>query len=142
MVAARVLLDTCVLSELRRPRGEPRVRAHVEKLDPDQVFLSVVTVSELTKGIALLPAGERRQQLSSWLLGLEQRFAAQILPIDTEVARLWGELTAHAQTQGRPIPAADGLIAATARRHGLHVMTRNTAHFAATGARIIDPWEA
>ena len=138
----RVLLDTCVLSELRRPQGEPRVRARVEELDPDQLFLSVVTVGELTKGIALLPVGERRRQLSSWLLGLERRFAAQILPVDTEVARIWGELTAYAQTQGSQIPAGDGLIAATARRQGLHVMTRNTKHFAATGALIIDPWGA
>jgi toxin FitB len=138
----RVLLDTCVFSELRRPRGEPRVRAYVEELDPDQVFLSVITVGELTKGITLLPAGEHQQQLSSWLLGLERRFAAQILPVDTEVARLWGELTALAQAQGSQIPAGDGLIAATARRHGLHVMTRNTKHFVATGALIIDPWEA
>jgi predicted nucleic acid-binding protein len=118
------------------------VRAHVEALDPDHTFVSVITVGELTKGVALLAAGERQRQLAAWLLGLERRFAGQILPIDTEVARLWGELTAQAQTQGLQIPASDGLIAATARRHGLHVMTRNTKHFAATGVFIVDPWEA
>ncbi len=138
----RVLLDTCVLSELRRPGGDPRVRDRVEEIDPSQLFVSVVTVGELTKGIALLAAGERKQQLASWLLGLERRFAAQILPVDVEVARLWGELTAQAQAQGSQIPAGDGLIAATARRHGLHVMTRNTRHFAATGVPIVDPWGA
>ncbi len=136
----RVLLDTCVLSEVHRPQGNPRVRAHVEALDPTRLFVSVVSVGELAKGIALLPAGARKRELASWLLGLEQRFADAILPVDAETARVWGELTAHAQTRGIQIPASDGLIAATALRHGLHVMTRNTRHFAATGALIIDPW--
>jgi predicted nucleic acid-binding protein len=136
----RVLLDTCVLSELQRPQGDPRVRARVEALDPTGVFLSVITVGELAKGIALLPEGARKRDLSSWLLGLEQRFADAILPVDAEAARVWGELTARAQSLGIQIPASDGLIAATALRHGLHVMTRNTRHFAASGALIIDPW--
>jgi toxin FitB len=136
----RVLLDTCVLSELQRPQGHPGVRARVEALDPAQLFLSVITIGELAKGIALLPTGARKRDLSAWLLGLEQRFAEAILPVDTEAARVWGELTAHAQAQGIQIPASDGLVAATALRHGLHVMTRNTRHFAATGALIIDPW--
>jgi predicted nucleic acid-binding protein len=135
-----MLLDTCVLSELQRPQGDPRVRARVGALDPSRLFLSVITVGELAKGIALLPAGARKRDLSSWLLGLEQRFADAILPVDAEAARVWGELTARAQTLGIQIPASDGLIAATALRHGLHVMTRNTRHFAATGALIVDPW--
>ncbi len=136
-----VLLDTRVLSELQRPQGSPQVRAQVEALDPEQLYLSVITVGELTKGIARLPASSRRRQLSSWLMGLEQRFSEQILPIDTEVARRWGELTVRAQSAGVPIPVSDGLIAATAQRHDLHVMTRNTRHFAASGTAIIDPWE-
>jgi predicted nucleic acid-binding protein len=136
----RVLLDTCVISELQRPQSDSRVQARVAALDPAQLFVSVITVGELAKGIALLPAGARKRGLSSWLLGLEQRFAHAILPVDTETSRVWGELTAHAQTRGIQIPASDGLIAATALRHGMHVMTRNTRHFAATGALIIDPW--
>ncbi|MDQ3702330.1 MAG: type II toxin-antitoxin system VapC family toxin [Chloroflexota bacterium] len=135
------MLDTRVLSELQRPQGSPQMRAQVEALDPEQLYLSVITVGELTKGIARLPASARRRQLSSWLMGLEQRFGELILPIDTEVARRWGELTARAQSAGVPIPVSDGLIAATALRHGLHVMTRNTRHFAASGTVIIDPWE-
>lgn len=137
----RILLDTCVLSELQSPHGDPRVRARVAEVDPNTLYLSVVTIGELAKGIALLPTSDRRRQLAAWLLGLEQRFAASILPVDTDVASIWGELTAHARLQGIQVPAADGQIAATARRHGLHVMTRNTRDFAATGAPIIDPWE-
>jgi toxin FitB len=136
----RILLDTCVLSELQKPQGNPRVRSQVEEFDPPNLYLSVISLGEATKGIALLAEGRRKQDLSSWLLGLEQRFVDQILPLDLETARLWGELTARAQTSGVQIPPSDGMIAATALRHGLHVMTRNTKHFESTGALIIDPW--
>lgn len=136
----RVLLDTCVLSELQRPHGNPRVRAQVDELDSDNLFLSAITLGELAKGIAMLAEGRRKQALASWLLGLEQRFDEQILSVDREVARIWGELAARAQLAGNQVPATDGLIAATAMAHGLHVMTRNTRHFAVSGALIIDPW--
>jgi len=136
----KVLLDTCVLSELRRPQANPAVRAAVDGLDDRHIFLSVITLGEVAKGIALLPAGERKQQLDSWLAGIEQRYADQILPVDSEIAHIWGDIMARAQGIGIQVPATDGLIAATAMRHGLEVMTRNTRHFVATGALIIDPW--
>ena len=137
----RVLLDTCVLSEAQRPQGNPQVRARVEEIEPLHLFASVITIGELVKGVARLPASSRKRTLASWVLGLEQQFGEHILPIDVEIARRWGQLSAQAQAQGFQIHASDGLIAATALRHGLHVMTRNTKHFAATGAPIIDPWE-
>lgn len=137
-----VLLDTCVLAELRRPQGGHRVRQQVDALDPEALFLSVVTVGELANGVALLPEGARRRELAAWLVGMDERFADQILPVDAAVAHVWGELTARAHGQGPQIPASDGLIAATALHHGLRVMTRNTKHFAASGAPIIDPWTA
>ncbi len=135
-----VLLDTCVLSELRRPQGNPQVRVQVDELDPAHLYLSVITLGELSKGVELLAASRQKRAIATWLLGLEQRFSNQILPIDADVARHWGQLTARAQSKGVQVPAADGLIAATALQFGLHVMTRNTKHFAATGAFIIDPW--
>lgn len=137
----RILLDTCVLSELERPKGNPEVRARVEEIEPTLLYLSVITFGEFVKGVSLLPPSSRRRTLASWLLILEQQFGENILPVDFEVARLWGQLTAQAQAQGIQVSPPDGLIAATALRHGLHVMTRNTKHFAATGAPIIDPWE-
>ncbi len=105
------------------------------------MFLSVLTVGELTKGIELLAAGERKRTLRRWLETLEQDYADRILSIDTETARIWGELTAGAQTGGRTIPASDGLIAATAIRHGLHLMTRNVTDFVNTGAMLLNPWQ-
>ncbi|MDI3341783.1 MAG: type II toxin-antitoxin system VapC family toxin [Sphaerobacter sp.] len=136
----RVLLDTCVLSEVQRPQGNARVRQAVEALEPDQLFLSVITIGEISNGIALLPDGRRRRELAAWLSRLERDAAEQILGIDAETAHIWGEITARAQAAGVIIPASDGLIAATALRHGLHLMTRNTRHLAASGALIIDPW--
>lgn len=136
----RALLDTCVLSEVRKPRGNPRVRQWVDDLDADDLFVSVITLGELTKGLALLAEGPHRQNLAMWLSGVEHQFTGHVLPVDHDVARLWGELSARAQIRGIQIPVADGLIAATALRHGLHVMTRNTKHFAITGALTLDPW--
>jgi predicted nucleic acid-binding protein len=137
----KVLLDTCVLAELRRPEGHPGVKSAVAELPDGDLFLSVLTVGEVAKGIALLAAVRKKRALASWLNGLESKFADRILTLDAETARLWGELTARAQKAGEIIPAIDGLLAATALRHGLHVMTRNTRHFEASGALVLDPWQ-
>ncbi len=88
----------------------------------------------------MLDQGKRRNALRLWLTSLEQDYGNRILGIDPETAQIWGELTAAARKQGRVIGAVDGLIAATARRHGLHVMTRNQEDFAPTGALILNPW--
>jgi predicted nucleic acid-binding protein len=136
----KALLDTCVLAELRRPKGDPRVKSAVTELPETDLYVSVLTVGEIAKGIALLAAGKKKKALGTWLTGLEVNFGDRILGIDTETARLWGELTARAQKAGEIIPAVDGLLAATALRHGLHVMTRNTRHFQASGALVFDPW--
>ena len=91
--------------------------------------------------IALLDHGRRREAFAEYLLGLEQDFESRILSIDVETARIWGETTAAAQKRGKTIPPIDGLIAATAIRHGLHVMTRNVADFTETGVMLLNPWE-
>ncbi len=136
----RVLLDTCVLSELRRPKGHPGVRRAVEAVDSASLFLSVLSIGEIAKGIALLKDNKNKRELHEWLQALERYYADRSLPVDLETSHIWGELTAAAQKSGRIIPAIDGLIAATARRHGLHVMTRNTEHFEPTGALLLNPW--
>lgn len=136
----RVLVDTCVLAEARHPRGNPSVRAALGSIPENALFLSVVTVGEIVKGITLLPHGRKRQDLELWLAGLSGRFSDRILAVDFETARIWGEIAAREQLQGFQLPASDGLIAATALQHGLHIMTRNTKHFAASGALIVDPW--
>lgn len=137
----RFLLDTCVVSELRQPQADPNVLRAVDAVPAENLFLSVVTTGELAKGIALLRDGKRRQSLREWFLTLEQFYSDRILPLDLEASHIWGELTATAQKLGKVIPASDGLIAATALRHGLHLMTRNTAHFATTGVLLLNPWQ-
>lgn len=136
----RVLLDTCVLSELRRSKGHQGVRRAVEALESEDLFVSVLSVGEITKGITLLKEGRKKRDLQAWLQALERHYADRVLPVDLETSHVWGELTAAAQRIGKTIPASDGLIAATARRHGLHVMTRNTEHFQPTGVLLLNPW--
>ena len=137
----RTLVDTCVLSELYRPDCHPGVRAAFDELKSDEIFLSVLTLGELTKGVALLPPGRRKSNLGAWVSRMESNFSDHLLSIDGEIARLWGELTARAKATGFQVAPTDGLIAATALHHGLLVMTRNTRDFAATGVLLTDPWQ-
>jgi toxin FitB len=137
----RVLLDTCVLSELRRPEGHPAVRQAVDALNEEELFLSVISIGEILKEITLLRESPKRRALESWLNTLERDYGDRLLPIDLETTRLWGELTASTQKAGRIVHATDGLIAATALRHGLRVMTRNTADFEPTGVLLLNPWK-
>ena len=136
----RVLLDTCVLSELRHSRGDQNVRSAVATLRPSETFLSVITLGEISKGIALLTDDHKKRDLGYWLPSVERSYTDRILPIDRDTAIIWGELTAITQRRGIQLHAADGLIAATAIQHGLHVMTRNVRHFDATGVLILNPW--
>jgi len=136
----RVLLDTCVLSEVRHPKGDPGVRRAVKELDEKNLFVSVLSIGEIAKGIALLPESNKRRVLEKWLETLERLYADRLLPVDLETSRIWGELTVAARKGGRTVAVSDGLIAATARRHGLHVMTRNTADFESTGVLLLNPF--
>ena len=136
----RVLLDTCILAEIRKAEGTPPVKEFVNILPAAKLFLSVITIGEISKGIALLPDGAKKRSLAVWLIGLSHQYEERVLALDQEAAQIWGELTAAGQIKGVIIPAADGLIAATALRHGLHVATRNTAHFEAAGAMVVNPW--
>jgi predicted nucleic acid-binding protein len=136
----RTLIDTCVLSELRRPTGSARVAASFAALADDEVFLSVLTIGELRKGIDRLRAGKKKRGLEQWLRQLVAVASDRILPINLETAVLWGELAAKLEKIGRPLPAIDCLIAATAIQHGLHLMTRNVADFEPTGVLLVNPW--
>jgi len=137
----RVLLDTCVVSELWRKDGTEKVRMHVSRLKPNDTYLSVLTVGELTKGIHLLNESKKRRDLQKKLTFLENEYRDNILDIEIETIKIWGEILAVSQKRGKSIPVSDGLIAATAKRHGLHIMTRNIADFDQAGVMLINPWE-
>jgi predicted nucleic acid-binding protein len=136
------LLDTNVISELVAPKPNPSVTHWLEGLDQESIFLSVITIGELQRGIEKLPDSKRKKTLSEWLTGdLLIRFGDQVLPIDVSVILTWGTLVASMEANGKPIPAIDSLLAATARQFGLTFVTRNTRHFKATGISLFNPWE-
>jgi len=136
----RVLLDTCVLSELYKSSALETVKAEVNNIKDEDLYLGVITIGAIKKGITLLPDSRRQRDLSVWCYQIETEYKDRILVIDTETAIIWGEITANVQKKGFTIGAADGLIAATALRHGLHLMTRNIKDFQETGVLLINPW--
>ena len=137
----RYLLDTCVVSELIAKQPNEHVVQWIDKLDDNQLFLSVITIGEIKKGIAKLPDSARKAQLSDWLdNALLPRFGRRIFPINTDVMRIWGTLMANLERQGRPLPAIDSLIAATALHGKLLLVTRTEEDFKATAAALINPW--
>ena len=137
------LLDTNCISEVVRARPEPRVLEWMDAADESLLFLSVLTLGEIRKGIAGLPQSRRRTHLESWLeMELRSRFAGRILSIDGAVADRWGLLAADAKRKGSSLSAIDGLLAATALQHNLTIVSRNVADFANTAVSILNPWEA
>ncbi len=136
----RTLVDTCVLSEIQRRKGAPQVRERFQSLAPEDVYLSVLTLGELKKGIAKLKAGAKKKSLTAWFEQVVASAGDRILPVDLETAVIWGEITAKSAAKGKQVPAVDGLIAATAIRHGLHLMTRNVSDYESTGAMLVNPW--
>ena len=136
------LLDTNVISELVAPKPNQNVTRWLEEMDQESIFLSVITIGELKRGIEKLPDSKRKKTLSEWLTGdLLIRFGDQVLPIDVSVILTWGTLVASMEANGKPIPAIDSLLAATAKQFGLTFVTRNTRHFMGTGISLFNPWE-
>jgi predicted nucleic acid-binding protein len=137
------LLDTNCISELVRVKPEPRVMEWMEATDEAMLYLSVLTLGEIRKGLAGIAQGKRRTHLETWLeVELQARFSGRILAIDAQVADRWGLLAAHARRRGNPLPIIDGLLAATALRYNLTVVTRNTADFATVQVQVLNPWKA
>jgi toxin FitB len=137
------LLDTNCVSELVRVKPEPRVMEWMEATDEGMLYLSVLTLGEIRKGLAGLAPGKRRTHLETWLeVALQARFAARILAIDAAVADRWGLLAAQAKGRGTSLPIIDGLLAATALHYNLTVVTRNSSDFRNAQVQVLDPWEA
>jgi predicted nucleic acid-binding protein len=135
------LLDTNIVSELVKPKPEPRVTAWIDSTDETLLYLSVLTLGEIRKDIGLLRDASRRVVLESWLdSDLILRFVERILPIDRAVADRWGRLTAEAAVAKSPLPVIDGLLAATALDQNLTLVTRNTKDIAVTGVPVFNPW--
>lgn len=136
------LLDTNVISELIKPLPEPNVTTWIERIDESLLYLSVLTLGEIRRGIAVLPQSRRRATLEAWLdKELRARFEDRILAIDQEVADRCGLLTAAARSNGIVLPVIDGLMAATALEHNLTLVTRDTGQIPSMGVAVFNPWE-
>lgn len=136
-MATRYLLDTNVIFETRKTRADSGVIAFLSAADAMGLFLSVLTLGELRRGVAVKRRSDpvAASQLGAWVDGIETSFADRVLPVDAATATWWGEFSA-----GRSLPVIDSLIAATAHSHGLTLVTRNTRDVESTGVPLLDPW--
>ncbi len=137
----KALLDTCVISELVAKQPHPKVVEFVDSLDPEDVYLSAITIGEIIKGIEKLPASRRKVSLRAWLKdNLLVRFNGKIISLDKDVLMEWGALTARLETAGKSMPAIDSLIAASTRFHQMTLVTRNVVDFESADVEIVNPW--
>ena len=136
------LLDTNVISELISKQPNKKVVEWLDRLDPNTVYLNVITIGEIRKGIEKLPDSKRKDKVREWLeTDLLLRFQGRILEITIEVMLVWGVLTGRLENEGRPITAIDSLIAAIALQGSYCLVTRNEFDFQHTGLTIINPWK-
>lgn len=136
------LIDTCVISELAKKKPEQRIAAWISEIEESRLFLSVLTIGELLKGIEKLPDGSRQDTLRQWVNeDLQERFNGRIAVFDLKAAAIWAKIQAKAEAAGKVMPVMDSMIAATAIANGLAVATRNISDMEASGAVLINPWD-
>lgn len=135
------LLDTCLISEFRKPAPEPKVIKWLSVRIEETLFLSVITIGEIQKGISNLVPSKKRSELDAWLQTLIIRYDKRILPLATAELLLWGETIIKLEQKGRVLPFMDSLIAATALAHNLTLVTKNEADFKKTGVKILNIWK-
>jgi predicted nucleic acid-binding protein len=135
------LLDTNVISEMVKLRPEAKVVSWVQTTSEELLYLSVLTIGEIRKGIDSLPRSNKRGLLESWLANdLVLRFAGRILQVNLDIAERWGLISARAKMAGAPLAVIDGLMAATALHHNLTFVTRNTKDVQVAGINMLNPW--
>ncbi|MFN7925921.1 MAG: type II toxin-antitoxin system VapC family toxin [Bryobacteraceae bacterium] len=136
------LSDTNAFSELTKPTPSPEVEDFLRR-SKDRVFVSVLSIGEVRKGIALTPSTNRRASLEDWLANeIMPWLGARVLPVTLEIAERWGDLAAELKVKGKPRPVVDALLAATAFRHDLIVATRNVADYDDLDVTVMNPWES
>ncbi len=135
------LLDTCVISELIKRKPSEKVTNWFSRKDEENLFISVLTLGEIRKGIEKLRESKRKEALYNWLTNnLKERFWNRIIDIDMQVAMTWGKIQGISERVGQPMPAIDSLIAATGIAYNLTVITRNISDMNASGAMLLNPW--
>ncbi|AFY58844.1 putative nucleic acid-binding protein, contains PIN domain [Rivularia sp. PCC 7116] len=138
----KYLLDTCVIYELVAKKPSKKVIDWIDNIEQENIYLSVITIGEIRKGIEKLPESKRKTNLQQWLNDeLLIRFQGKILVIDTDVILVWGELTGRLDIEGKRMPAIDSLIAAIAIHNNCSLVTRNEYDFKDVGLSIVNPWQ-
>lgn len=137
------LLDTCAVSELVKPRPNAGLLHWLDEADETAVYLSVITLGEIRQGVAALVNSKRKRELEHWLqVDMTARFAERLLPFGSVEAEEWGRLRGEARRKGAPVPVIDAMLAATARVHGLAIVTRNTGDFTQLSVKMENPWSS
>lgn len=137
------LLDTKIISELIKPKPEPRLVTWLSGTDESLLYLSVLTLGEIRKGIEALKQPAPRVQLETWLDSeLRLRFSGRILTVDDDVADRWGVIMGRAAARKIALPVIDGLLAATALHYNLTLVTRNSKGVVGTEVSVFNPWES
>ena len=137
------LLDTNCISEVVRPKPDARVVEWLDAANEETLYLSVLTLGEIRKGLAKLAQSRQRTRLEKWLdIDLQARFSGRIVPIDVGIADQWGRLAAEAKSRGKALPVIDGLLAATALHLNLTMVSRSPRDFAETHVNVLNPWDA
>jgi len=135
------LLDTNVISEPKRKKPDQNVIRWFGSLDDADIYLSALTVGEMKKGAAKLPAGRNRVLVQNYLEKVRNRFTGHILPITERTFLVWGKMMAEFEQRGIVRPALDSLLEATALEHDFILVTRNVRNFQHSSVTILNPWE-
>lgn len=139
----KYLLDTCVISELIKKSPDKKVTSWISDIDETELFISVITIGELYKGIKKLPESAKKKFLYSWVTDdLQTRFEKRILDFDTKSAQIWGRILAESEKNGRTLPVVDAMIASIGIANQITVVTRNIKDMESSGAQPLNPWLA
>jgi toxin FitB len=138
----RYILDTNVISEAINKQPNPEVINWLREMDAQELYLSVVTIGEIKKGVEKLSESHRKQTIKDWFENdLLIKFEGQILALDLPIILVWGKLVGELEQKGRKLPALDSLIAATAKYHDYTLVTRNEKDFAGIDITIFNPFK-
>lgn len=137
------LIDTCTISEVTKVKPQQSVVEWLSLQRNEEMFVSVITIGEVMRGVERMPASRRRTVIERWMRNeFSEQFEGRVLSIDAEVAHHWGTLRASLENRGLKQPILDSFIAATALVHDLTLVTRNVSDFRATGVKLFDPWNS
>jgi predicted nucleic acid-binding protein len=137
----KYLLDTCVISEIIRPKPSDKVISWMKNINEDSLYLSVLTLGEIEKGIEKSTNLTRKRSLQLWVEeDLKKRFEGRIIPVDLSVAVRWGAIEGAVELLGKPMPTIDGLIAVSGLVHNCIVVTRNVSDMQQSSVELFNPW--